>query len=177
MSHRMKITLSQSTLAELRAAALENGEPMARLATRLISVGLSAGGHEHDPQAEAAPATATEPFRDPERRAPWLEPFEGEREWRGLMWGGILALYRRYPRELGHLRHGWWNHASHVETLCALVVWRDWIDEAADDPRHELAFHAQLEDYSRALRQEGGGARSEWRPGAAPPEWLSPDRR
>jgi len=35
---------------------------------------------------------------------------------------------------------------GHVEVLCALVVWRDWIDQAADDPRHELAFHAQLSD-------------------------------
>lgn len=39
---------------------------------------------------------------------------------------------------------GWWEDSSHLETLCALVVWRDWIDQVADDPRHELAFHVQL---------------------------------
>ncbi len=48
-----------------------------------------------------------------------------------------------------------------------LMVWRDWIDQAADDPRHELAFHAQLSNYSRELRQEGGSVTTAW-PGAGP---------
>jgi hypothetical protein len=73
------------------------------------------------------------------------------------MWGSIVALHGRYPHALAHLKDGWWEDAAHVEVLRALVVWRDWIDQAAEDPRHELAFHAQLSDYSRELRQEGGG--------------------
>jgi hypothetical protein len=52
------------------------------------------------------------------------------------------------------------------------VVWRDWIDTAADDPRHELAFHAQLADYGRELRQEGGGVDRAWKPGAPPDGWV-----
>jgi hypothetical protein len=76
------------------------------------------------------------------------------------------------PRELAYLKDGWWGDSSHVETLCALVVWRDWIDQVADDPRHELAFHVQLGDYSRELRQEGGGVTRAWVPGAAPDEWT-----
>jgi hypothetical protein len=53
-----------------------------------------------------------------------------------------------------------------------LVVWRDWIDVAADDPQHELAFQAQIADYSQQLRQEGGGVTTAWKPGAAPVEWA-----
>ncbi len=88
------------------------------------------------------------------------------------MWGSIVALYGRYPRALGNLKEGWWENSTHVETLCALVAWRDWIDSAADDPRHELAFQAQLADYGHTLRQEGGGVTSAWRPGAPPEEWA-----
>lgn len=88
------------------------------------------------------------------------------------MWGSIVALYGRYPRELAHLKDGWWEDSSHLETLCALVAWRDWIDQVADDRRHELAFHVQLGDYSRELRQEGGGVTRAWVPGAPPDGWT-----
>jgi hypothetical protein len=57
--------------------------------------------------------------------------FLGDPEWRSHMWGSIVALHGRYPHELAHLKDGWWKDAAHVEVLCALVVWRDWIDEAA----------------------------------------------
>jgi len=53
----------------------------------------------------------------------------------------------------------------------ALVVWRQWIDDAGRDPREELAFQVQLSDYGLALRQEGGGVTRAWKPGAAPDEW------
>jgi hypothetical protein len=77
---------------------------------------------------------------DFDRHAPWIEPIMGDPEWKARMWGSIVALHGRYPRALEHLKNGWWNEASHVETLCALVVWRDWIDQEADDPRYELRF-------------------------------------
>lgn len=170
MSHRMKITLTDSTLAELRSAAKDRGEPMARLATRLVSTGLSGSNREQEPPRVRA-GDAERPDLGADRRAPWLEPFEGEQEWRRDMWGAIVALHGRYPRDLGHLKDGWWEHTAHVEMLCALVVWRDWIDQA-DDPRDELLFHAQLEDYSRALRQEGGGVSATWQPDAPPTEWA-----
>jgi hypothetical protein len=172
MDHRMKITLPESTLAGLRKAAKDRGEPMARLATRLISEGLSEKTHEPDPPALHQAGKPGRQDRDLDRRAPWLEPWEGEQEWRRDMWGAISALHERYPRELGHLKDGWWEHAAHVETLCALVVWRSWIDQAGEDPRDELVFHAQLEDYSRALRQEGGGVSAAWQPDAPPNEWA-----
>ncbi len=174
MTHRIKITLPESTIGELRSAAAAGGEPMARLAARLISDGLAASGGEPklDPLPHRAdPDTSSEqPHHG--RRARWIEPFDDKQEWRREMWGAIVELHARYPRELGHLKDGWWDHTAHVETLCALTVWRDWIDQVADDPREEFIFHAQLEDYGRTLRQEGGGVSAVWQPDAPPTGWA-----
>jgi hypothetical protein len=174
MNHRMKITLSDSTTDELRSAAEAGGEPMARLAARLISAGLAAGGEEPKPEPSRPRADRDTAGGHPSRnrRARWVEPFENELEWRRDMWAAIVALRERYPRELGHLKDEWWEHRAHVETLCALAVWRDWIDQAADDPREELVFHSQLEEYGRTLRQEGGGVSAAWQPDAPPTGWA-----
>jgi hypothetical protein len=171
MSYRMKITLPDPIMARLEDLATSNGEPVSRVAARMVCneiAGLDGAGRG-PVSAPELPATYDD---DPDRRAPWIEPFMGDPEWRSQMWGSIVALHGRYPRELEHLKDGWWDDTAHVETLCALVVWRDWIDQAADDPRHELAFHAQLSDYSRELRQEGGGVTRAWKPGAPPQEWV-----
>ncbi len=174
MNHRIKITLSDSTIDELRGAAQARGEPMARLAARLISAGLAPGESKPEPPPPRQPGEADTagPQPRPARRACWIEPFDGEQEWRRDMWAAIVALRERYPRELGHLKDAWWEQGTHVETLCALAVWRDWIDRAADDPREELVFHSQLEEYGRALRQEGGGVSAVWQPDAPPNEWA-----
>lgn len=170
MSRRLKITLPDPLMAHLEALAHERREPVSRVAARFLSAGI-------DTRTQEPPSEAVTPFSDPltepgsDRRAPWIEPLDDARTWRQLMWGGICALHGRYPEALGHLKEGWWKNSSHVETLCAMVVWRDWIDFAADDPRHELAFQAQLADYGRVLRQEGGGVATAWAPGAAPADW------
>ena len=169
MSQRLKITLPDDTLAQLRAAARASREPMARLASRLISAGLSGSGSgSQAPTNDPMDIVETDPGSD--RRAPWLEPWENGREWRRDMWGSITALHERYPRALGHLKFGWWEHSAHVETLCALVVWRTWLDQTGNDPREELLFHAELEHYSRTLQQERGGVRDVWLPDAPPDE-------
>jgi hypothetical protein len=94
----------------------------------------------------------------PERdgRPPWLEPYGGSREWRGLMWGAIVDLHTRYPDALSSLKDGWWSNATHLETLSALAIWRKWIDDAGGDPREELAFQVQLANYGNTLRQARG---------------------
>jgi hypothetical protein len=171
MSYRMKITLPDPTMAQLEALAEQRGEPASRVAAQLICAEILAG---RDPKrthiTTQAPPPNAEP--DPDQRAPWIEPYYDREDWRAVMWGSIVALHGRYPRALAHLKDGWWEDAAHVETLCALVVWRDWIDQAADDPRHELAFQTQLGDYSHVLRQEGGGVTQAWQPGAPPDEWA-----
>jgi hypothetical protein len=98
----MKITLSESALAQLRNAAEDRGEPMARLAASLVCAGLSTA--DQGPQ-DSPPDSAdmVESDRGFDRRAPWLEPWEDEREWRRDMWASINGLHERYPRELAYL--------------------------------------------------------------------------
>jgi hypothetical protein len=166
----MKITLPNPRVAQLEALAEERGEPVARVAARMIEAAL-AGGEPH--QGRVSTPERRLPARTaPDQRPPWLEPYGGDREWRVLIWAAIVALHGRYSHALAFLKEGWWEDAAHLETLCALVVWRDWIDDYGDDPRYELAFHAQLEDFGRGLRQEGGGISSTWKPGAPPDGWT-----
>ncbi len=174
MSRRIKMTLPDPLVAQLEALAEARGEPTSRVAAQLVCAEIEKRIGEQTGQA-IVPFVETAVAPDMDRRAPWIEPFYDQEEWRTQMWGSIVALYGRYPRALEHLKDGWWEDATHVETLCALVVWRDWIDQEADDPRHELAFQAQLADYGRGLRQEGGGVTRAWRPGAPPDEWASKD--
>ena len=86
--------------------------------------------------------------------------------------GAIYALHARYPRELAHLKDKWWESKAHVEILCALAVWRQTIDCFGQDPREELQFHGQLDEYGHTLRQEGGGITRAWKRGAPPQEWI-----
>lgn len=174
MSQRLKITLSDAVMAELRGAAARDGVPVARIAAERLSQINPTDRSSDSDTGGSVPAPIDDNLVD-DRHAPWIEPVMGDRGWRERTWGSIAALHGRYPRQLAYLRDGWWKDSTHVETLCALVVWRDWIDVAAEDPRHELAFQAQLIDYSLQLRQEGGGVTTAWKPSAAPPEWI-PDR-
>ena len=92
------------------------------------------------------------------------------------MWGDICSLYERYPKALAYLKDGWWKDSSHVEMLCAFVIWRATIDVYGANPREELDFQAELLSYGHVLRQEGGGVSTAWKPGPQPPEWASGKR-
>ncbi len=63
-------------------------------------------------------------------RPRWLEPYGGDPAWRTEMCGQVVALHRRYPRQLQGVKTGWWTDDSQTETLCALAVWRAEIDDA-----------------------------------------------
>jgi hypothetical protein len=106
-------------------------------------------------------------------RPPWLEPYGGDPQWRQQMWGAIVALRGRYPEQLQALKDKWWTDESTAETLGALAVWRAELDETRKDPRDELAFQTQINDYAHRLRQKGGGVTKTWKPGATPPEWAA----
>lgn len=162
MSSRIKITLPEQVAEQLDELAAAEGEPVARVTARLVRERLSR------PTSGDARVLS---FENP-ARPPWLEPYGGDREWRQRMWGSIVALHGRYPDELRGLQQGWWKDTSQVETLCALVVWRDMLDDAGGDPREELDFQLNVAEFGRRLAQQGGGVTKAWTPGAPPDEWV-----
>jgi hypothetical protein len=83
----------------------------------------------------------------------------------------LVGLRTRYPEVLSALREGWWQNPSHLETLSALAVWRQSIDDGGRDPREELSFQIQLANYGKLLQQQSGGILDRWKPGAPPVEW------
>ena len=168
MSHRMQIVLPDPAALQLRERAAAAGEPPSTLAGQMVRNGLALaarGGKVRPPRA--APVLTNDCGR-----APWLEPYGGDPDWRQQMWGAIVALHGRYPRHLENLKDRWWTDEPHTETLCALATWRAEIDDTGQDPREELAFQAQLADYAHTLRQQGGGVTKVWRPGAPPAGWC-----
>lgn len=170
MSRKVQVVLPDPVATQLQELAGAAGEPLSTLAAQLIRHGV----------AQAAKDGKVRPLRQPPvivggkggDRARWLEPYGGDTAWRAEMWGQIVALHGRYPHILAYLKDEWWADEAHIETLCALAVWRSELDDGGVDPREELAFHAQLTDYSQALRQEGGGVSKAWKPGAPPQGWA-----
>lgn len=177
MSARFQVVLSERAAEQLRRLAEFAGQPPSTLAATLIGDALATAAAQRklpsDGSASAAGAAlATGDGETPAARARWLEPYGGDPGWRMEMWGQVVALHGRYPRHLAHLKDGWWQDDSHTETLCALALWREQLDEEGGDPREELTFQRQLAEYGRALRAEGGGVTKAWKPGAPPPEWT-----
>lgn len=165
MSRRLKITLPDDVDACLVEIAVARGEPVSRVAAEIVR-------DEMAKAVGAARVNETAPLNEsPVTRAPWLEPYGGDRTWRQLMWGSIFALYERYPDALKGLKVGWWDDEAQVETLCALTHWRQMLDDGATDPRQELDFQFSIIEYGGQLKEAGGGVAKEWKPGAAPYEW------
>jgi hypothetical protein len=170
MSQRIQIVLPDPAAVQLRELAGGADTPPATLAAQLVRNGLALAAKEGKVRPlRSAPvlvgATGSE-------RAPWLEPYGGDSEWRQQMWGAVVALHGRYAGQLQALNEGWWKDESQTETLCALAVWRAELDDTGQDPRDELAFQNQLADYAQVLRQQGGGVTKAWKPGGPPPEWA-----
>jgi len=169
---RIQISLSTPTLDQLRAIASNTGEPVARVATRMLMSGLAEGRSAHRTPSRPAADEADEVAREP-TAPPWLEPFddEGRRLWRQQAWGDALALYNRYPTALANLPESWWRDVDLFEIVCAMAAWRLNIDCAGQDPRDELAFHHQLADFRYVLDHLPGGVTTRFMPGAVP-DWF-----
>lgn len=170
MSRPVKIVLPDPVAAQLAELASAADQPVATLAGQIVRNGVALAAK--DGKVRPLKPTRTIVGRANSERPPWLEPYGGDRQWRQHMWGAIVALHGRYPRALGMLKEEWWTDDAHTETLCALAVWRAELDDSGQDPREELAFQAQLADYSHTFRQEGGGVTKAWKPGGLPPEWC-----
>jgi hypothetical protein len=168
---RIQISLSTPTLDQLRAIAHSTGEPVARVATRMLMAGFADG--RSAPCAPSRPATSDIDEAAQEPAVPsWLEPFDEEerRIWRQQAWGDALALYNRYPSALANLPESWWCDTDLFEIVCAMAAWRLHIDCAGRDPRDELAFHHQLADFRYVLDHLPGGVTTRFKPGAVP-DW------
>lgn len=172
MSRRIQLVLPDPVATQLKELATGAQEPPATVAAQMLRGAIATAAAEGRVRA-ARPAQAR-PARTTAERARWLEPYGGGREWSVAMWGAIVELHGRYPRQLEALQEGWWLDESHTETLCALAVWRAEIDDAGDDPREELTFQSHLAHYATVLRAQAGGVDSAWVPGAPPAQWVAP---
>lgn len=170
MSRRRVIVLPDPADQQLRELAAATDTPPATLASQLVQAGIAQAAKDGKVRQQRQAPLLTGAQGD--QRAPWLEPYGGDKQWRRQMWGAIVALHGRYPTQLEHLKDKWWTDDSTTETLCALATWRAELDDNGRDPREELSFQTQLIDYSQHLRQQGGGVTTAWQPGATPPEWA-----
>jgi hypothetical protein len=170
MSQRLQIVLPDPVALQLHELAAGADQRPSTLAGQMVrnGVALAAKDGKVRPLRPAPVLVGGEGSE----RAPWLEPYGGDPNWRQEMWGAIVALHGRYPRHLEALKDKWWTDDSQTETLCALAIWRAELDDTGQDPREELAFQNQLADYAQALRQQGGGVTKAWKPGAPPAEWA-----
>jgi hypothetical protein len=168
VSRRVQLVLPDPVAMQLDELAAGAQEPPATVAAQMLRGAV----------AQAATDGAVRPLRPvPERsrarsaRARWLEPYGGDPTWSRQMWGAVVALHGRYPRQLEAVKDGWWCDEAQTEMLCAMATWRTDIDDGGEDPREEMAFHAQLSTYTQLLRQQGGGVAKAWQPGAPPAGW------
>jgi hypothetical protein len=171
MSHKYQVVLPDPIADQLEELAAGTGEPPSTLAGQLVRNGVALAAEDGKVRPlKPAPILVGHNGND---RAPWLEPYGGDADWRTDMWGAIVALHGRYSKALGGLQEEWWTDDSQTETLSALAIWRVEIDDTGQDPREELAFQNQLTDYANLLRQQSGGVTKEWKPGAPPAEWAA----
>jgi hypothetical protein len=170
MSRRVQLVLPDPVATQLQELAAGAQEATATVAAQMLRGAVADAAAEGRVRA-VRPARPIPP-RTKGERARWLEPYGGGSDWSIAMWGAIVELHGRYPRQLEALQEGWWLDESHTETLCALAVWRAEIDDAGDDPREELAFQSHLAHYSSILRAQAGGVDTAWAPGAPPPGWA-----
>jgi hypothetical protein len=159
MDRRVRITLPEPLVRVLERMADEADEPVARIAAQLVRDQLdqlSADGRRMPARRQAIPGSRHS------ERPPWLEPYGGDPNWRRQMWGEIVALCGRYPAQLRGLQEGWWNDAAHLEHVCALICWRQLLDDSARDPVEELSFQLHIAELgatslgSRAVSRRHG---------------------
>ena len=172
MSYRLQVTIADDLADELEHRAQAAGQPASRVAATLINLALSVPASPTTTRGTRRSDIAT---RDTTRQPSWIEPFADHEQcaWRSALWAAVLALCARYPKQLARLEATWWRDRARTEQLAALAAWRGAIDHAGQDPREELAFHAQLADLGYLLEHLPGGADT-FQPGPPPHEWLDP---
>ena len=118
MSQRRQIVLPDPVDQQLRELAASADTPPSTLAAHIVEAGVAQAANDGKVRP-LRPTPALVGARGDER-APWLEPYGGDTEWRRQMWGAIVALHGRYPTQLANLKDKWWTDESTTETLmCA----------------------------------------------------------
>jgi hypothetical protein len=167
VSRSIKIVLPDPAGARLDEIAETTGEPLATLAAGLVKQGLT------QPEIGIAQQRTRRARTGRPRPPVWIEPEQDTADWRAATWGAIVALHHRYPQHLAGVQDGWWEHPTQRETLAALAAWRAELDQAGQDPRDELLFQAQLNDYAETLRNQARGVAKAWQPDAPPEHWAT----
>lgn len=144
--NRITLRLPDHTITLLQKQAARQGEPAATLAANLLQTSLQQPPTQ-PPQPPAPDPPAQPPALQP---PPWI-PNNQDPDWHQTTWDAITALHQRYPRPLRRLEADWHQHPERIETLAALATWRTRIDQAAQDPREELAFHHALHNLQTTL--------------------------
>jgi hypothetical protein len=177
MSYRLQVTIADEIADELDRRAQTAGQPASRVAATLINLALNSDTHigrRNGSTAGPVSATRLSASRASAQPPSWIEPIarDDRRVWRSELWGAVLALCARYPKELQRLEASWWRDRARIEQLAALDAWRFAIDQTGTDPREELAFHHQLADLRYVLEHTPGVGADTFTP--PPHEWLDP---
>ena len=107
-------------------------------------------------------------------RAPWLEPYGGDAEWRQQMWGAIVALHGRYPDPARSAqRQMVERRLADRDTVRARRMASRTRRHTARTPATSSPSRTSSPTTPKLLRQQGGGVTKAWKPGAPPPEWAA----
>ena len=98
MSQRLQIVLPDPVALQLHELAAGADTPPSTLAGQMVrnDVALAAKDGKVRPLRPAPVLVGGKGSN----RAPWLEPYGGDTDWRQQMWGEIVALHGRYPVQL-----------------------------------------------------------------------------
>lgn len=141
MSHRLHLTIGETTHRALQVAATTHAARPATLAAHILSAALQAGS--------LPPTAHATPEHDRPERAQWLQ-LDRDTEWRDRLWTAVQTLRSEYPEVAAIIHDGWHRDRFTRDGLFALTIWRKQLDKGAQsDPRLELEWLTALAHFKR----------------------------
>jgi hypothetical protein len=171
MTQRLKITLTDAAMDELRSIAARDGVPVSRIAAERVSQPPS--NNEPDRDTTLLPTQITDDDFVTDNHAPWIEPIMGDEAWRRRMWASIVALYGRYPHALAtsEMDGGTSHPISRRSALSLSGATGSTLLLMTHDTSWPSRPSSPITAFSSG--QEGGSVTNAWTPGAPPIEWFS----
>jgi hypothetical protein len=120
VSRKLQIVLPEPVATQLEELAVAAGEPLPTIARQIVRDGVAVAVAAKGGKVKArrpAPTVVGEASGRPR----WLAPYGGDPAWRIEMWGQVVPLHGRYPRQLQDVKAGWWTDDSQTETPSALA--------------------------------------------------------